>query len=635
MEHLLGRRWGLAVSLVTTVVVALSTVPAASARGNDGPMSFLDNGKVRVGVNLLDGGKITYLSRLRGADAHDVVQDVQQSYYGGPPDSSWHVAASGGVVLVNRNDGHSIYTKVIPQQDYPYGECECTFETWITIQGNAVHVRNRLTNLRDDGPSFTPHGQELPALYTTGDAYRLYTYDGDAPYTGAPMREITDDRGGFFAPGGPSFRATEHWAALVNDDGFGVGLFEPRRTRFGGIPGNDYAVNYGWINGYMNSSTTDILSAKTVYTYDYTLVLGSLDEIRGYAVVHRPDPRPVYLFQKDRQHWWELNASDGGDPIRGALRLSPDRYDPQLYGPETSFAASSVRAIYIRGAWHTEQSRAQLFWANADGFSGDRLMSFDVVNDGRFRTYRVPVGELSTWTGTIDGLRLDFVDDQPEPGRWVDISCISWKPCPRRPAQERRLSRSVPPAIFLDSFDSSFDPSFWLSATQSPGTSAAVAGGRLVLTVGADAEPSPGDTFVAAGIASRCKVAGDYDLRVDYRLLEWPAANGVDLVFGTDYVHNIGRLNTPTDSYYAFPPTGNSAPTNDRSGSLRLTRSGDTLEGFYLHAGQWIPLWEAPVTRSSALVQLSAVANPGTFAGQEVTVAFDNFRVIRGRVACS
>lgn len=633
MASRLGRRGGLAASLVTVFAVALATVPAAAAHRTDGPMSFLDNGRVRVGVNLLDGGKITYLSRVRGPDAHDVVQDVQQSYYGGPPDAQWHVAASGGLVLANRNDGHTIYTKVIPQQEYPYRQCECTFETWITLRGNTVHVRNRLTNLRDDGPNFTAHGQELPALYTTGDAYRLYTYDGADPYTGAPMREITDDRGGFFNPAGPSFRATEHWAALVNDDGFGVGLFEPRRTRFGGIPGNEYAVDYGWINGYMTASTPDILSATTTYTYAYTLVLGSLDDIRAYAVAHRPDPRPVYLFQKDRQDWWELNASDAGDPVRGALRVFPDHYDPMIVGPETSFPAGSVRAIYIRGAWRTRQFHAQLFWANADGFSGDRMVSFDVVNDGRFHTYRIPVGELSTWAGTINGLRLDFVDDQPEPGRWVDISCISWKRCPRRAAEERRLTRSAPPTLFLDSFDASFDPSFWFAGTQSPGTTTTVAGGRLLLTVGADAQPAAGDNFIAAGIASRCKVGGDYDLRVDYRLLEWPQANGVDLIFGTDYQDNIGRLSTPADAYYAYPG-GTSVSTNDTSGRLRLVRSGDLIHGSYLHAGQWIPFWEAPVTKADSLVQLSVYADPATFAHQEVTVAFDNFRVVRGHVVC-
>jgi hypothetical protein len=41
-----------------------------------------------------------------------------------------------------------------------------------------------------------------------------------------------------------------------------VGLFEPRLTRFSGIPGNDYAVNYSWISGYMTASTNEILGPE-------------------------------------------------------------------------------------------------------------------------------------------------------------------------------------------------------------------------------------------------------------------------------------------------------------------------------------------------------------------------------------
>ena len=209
-----------------------------------------------------------------------------------------------------------------------------------------------------------------------------------------------------------------------------------------------------------------------MYTYDYTLVVGSLDRIRAYAVAHRPDPRPNYLFYTDRQHWWELNASDPGSTVRGALRLYPDHYDPQVFGPETLFSASGVRALYIRGAWHTQQNSAQVFWASSSGFDGGHVTTFYVAADGRFHTYRVPLDGVRGWTGTIRGLRLDFVDDRAEPGHWVDISCISWKPCPREPREERRLSRSTPTTVFLDSFDSALNPSFWSREVGSPGAAA-------------------------------------------------------------------------------------------------------------------------------------------------------------------
>ncbi len=630
------RRRGLAVKVFLILAGALIWAPTSNARTHDGPMSFLENGKIRVGVDLSQGGKITYLAALQGSFRSDLVQDVQQSYYGGPPDAQWHVFAGyGATVLLNRNDGHTIYTKVIPQQEYPfYRQCDCTFETWTTLSGDTVHVHNRLTNFRSDGANFTPHWQELPALYTTGETYRLYTYDGNAPYTAASAREITDDRGGFFSPG-PGFLATEHWAALVNDEKFGVGLFEPRLTSWVGTPGNDYAVNWNWVNGYMAAAAEDVLGPSAVYTYDYTLIVGSLDEIRGYAVSHRPDPRPVYLFRSNRQHWWEYDASDGGDPIQGALRIYPDRDDSQLYGPTTSFPAQSVRLLYIRGAWHTRENEAQLFWrSDAGDFSEDRSFIFHADNDGQFHTYVLPVAARSGWAGTIQQLRFDPIRDA-EPGSYVDVACISWKPCPRSAKAERRLASSSPSVVFQDSFDSSYNPSFWFSGPDSPGTSTGVQQGRFVITIGTDAAQAPDVGYIAAGIASRCKLAGNYDISVSYRLLEWPSANGVNLNFGTDYRQTIGRLNSPNDVYFGYSPSnGTQVGTTDIVGTLRLVRKGKLVTGYYRTPDGWRWLHATQTSTDPALVQLSISSTDAAFAHQEVQVAFDDFRVARGRVVC-
>src|SRR6266496_3556076 len=129
------RRRGLAVKVFLILAGALIWAPTSNARTHDGPMSFLENGKIRVGVDLSQGGKIAYLAALQGSFRSDLVQDAQ-----------WHVFAGyGATVLLNRNDGHTIYTKVIPQQEYPfYRQCDCTFETWTTLSGDTVHVHNQI-----------------------------------------------------------------------------------------------------------------------------------------------------------------------------------------------------------------------------------------------------------------------------------------------------------------------------------------------------------------------------------------------------------------------------------------------------------------------------------------------------------
>jgi hypothetical protein len=51
---------------------------------------------------------------------------------------------------------------------------ECTFETWITLEGQTAVVRNRLANHRADKSQYPAHNQELPAVYTIGKLYRLF-----------------------------------------------------------------------------------------------------------------------------------------------------------------------------------------------------------------------------------------------------------------------------------------------------------------------------------------------------------------------------------------------------------------------------------------------------------------------------
>jgi hypothetical protein len=340
----------------------------------------------------------------------------------------------------------------------------------------------------------------------------------------------------------------------------------------------------------------------------------------------------VYRFRTDRQNWWELNAIDTGAPIRGALQVLPDRYDPQLYGPVTWFRAKSVRNLYIRGAWHTRQNSAQLFWSSdAGGFSEQRSVRFFISNDGRFHTYRLPIAGSDQWSGMITQLRFDPVAGA-EPGHVVDVSCISWKPCPREPAQERRLSRSAPSTVFADSFDST-NQDFW-SKDESPGTSAETSAGRLLLKMDPGTEGAAGAASIAAGLTSRCTLVGDYDVRVGYQLLEWPTASGVHLNLAAGDAF-VGRLNTSGDAYFAyFAPRGFDVPTTDERGSLRLVRRNGEVTAYYERQGRWVAIVTDQFAPGPASLRLSLSSDQAEFGGSEVAVALDDLRAVRGRIDC-
>jgi len=610
--------------LVGAAALALAA-PAQAER-----LSVLDNGAVRVAVDLDQGGKITWLSRASGENAGNLLLQSVQSYYGGPYVdglATWHAVNDAAATVQSSNDGRTIYTRAVGET------CECAFEQWVTLPGGpAVSVRNRLTNFRSDANTYEATWQELPALYTLPALHHVFTYDGPAPYRGGPLREFPPEDASSFSPSGVSFAASEHWAALVDDDGFGIGLVTPDRVRF-----NAVGRIGGWPAGYLSAPLRERLDANVVYEYPYTLVVGSVEQIRAYARAHRPDGRPRLLFRRDRQHVFEENATDLGFPISGALRVRVDRADPQVVRMSLRFDARSVPRLYIRGAWHTRQRLAELFWGpetNASyPFSALRRRPFVVVPDGRFHTYRLDLRQSPSYRGVIGALRLDPVAGA-EPGGLVDITCISWKPCPVDRRAERALlaSANVP---LLETFDApALNEALWLPTYRNPGTTVDVADGSLQLGVAADALLDP-RSGLGAGATTRCTLNGDFDVSVDYRLLDWPEANGVNVNLSLDGGFSVFRSNSFGESVGAwFPPFGGSGADTALAGSLRLAREQGVLTASYRRDGEWVGLRSALVGNGPQHVSLSIWVDGARFAHRDVRVAFDNLRFARGRLSC-
>jgi hypothetical protein len=600
---------------------ALLLAPSASSSRQAG-MTYLDNGRVRVGVDLDDGAKITFLAPSAGPRSGvDLVFEAEPGYH--------HANQDGAIVLVSSNTGRELYAKVVPTTSSP-SPCECTLEHWITLDGNAVRVRSKLTNFLSDAAPPVADWNELPALYTQGGAHRLLTYTGRAPYTRARLREYTSADGGqLFVRPGPGFAATEHWAALVDDTGFGVGLVNRGVTRFTGIAGPAGAAP---VSGYVASPSRELLDANATFTFDFALVVGTVTQVRSYAYGHKVDDRPNYRFTSDRRHWTYGNAGDRGFPIRGALRVNVDEDDPQLLGPEQWWRAQDAPRIYVRGRWPlARQAVAQLFWGPVWGEGPS--VKFPVQADGRFHTYRIDLSEDPTYRGTITGLRLDPAYTG-EPGMLVDVSCISWRPCPvDRKAEARLVDNDLVP--YLEDFSGPLDGARWQVSRGGVGPSASGVDGRLQLAIPASAAPDAPNTWVAANLESRCRFSGDYDLQVDFRLLSWPAHNGVTASFGVNYDRQLFRQSFDQEQIGgSFPPGWTGIEYPGRSGSFRLVRLGDTISGYFRREGRWERIFLAPVTQGDAFAHLSIWTDTKQFTRQDIVVAFDNFRVNRGRMRC-
>lgn len=428
-----------------TLVIALAGLAATHARGEK--ISRLDNGTIQVGVDLDRGGVITLLGRSKGGgnliNSHDLGRQIQQSYYSGPTPYGkahpawknwcWNPIGTGDVygnpsrLLEQTNDGRRIHVKSIPMQwalDNVPGECE--FETDITLDGPTARVRCRLTNHRADKTHYPAHDQELPAVYTIGKLYRLFTYQGDEPFQNRPSTQILNA-----GPPWSNWTASEHWAALIDDQGFGVGVIHPGVYTFVGgfhdTPGRGGPKDNP--TGYIAPIRREILDHNLVYEYAYFVTLGTLEQIRGVATALRvADPRPDDAFTRDRRHWIMIGATDGGVPLEGSWKITLGKGACRLTGPQTWWTAATAPRLYVRAALAGRPRPIWIAWKGLQGdFAPERRMKLDLPADGAFHTVALDLASQATYQGTLTGLALE-IDAAEQAGDVLRVESISVKP---------------------------------------------------------------------------------------------------------------------------------------------------------------------------------------------------------------
>jgi hypothetical protein len=274
----------------------------------DDPMYQLDNGVILVKVDPNAGGAIGYISESGSTynvvNVRDLGRYIQQSYYAGEdldrrcegqhetwspwcwnPIQAGDTFGNSAEILDTSNDGTTLYVKTRPRlwdMNGEYGECE--FENWITLDGTSIHVRNKVVIHRTDNiwTQVLPKGQELPAVYTIADFQNLYTYTGSNPWTNDVLTKIPN-----LPPPWSFWDTSEHWAAYVNDDNWGLGVYNKSVTRFiGGATGTSGGPHHG-STGYISPIGLEAFGKNAVYEYEYDLILGDLNTIRAFVYQNR------------------------------------------------------------------------------------------------------------------------------------------------------------------------------------------------------------------------------------------------------------------------------------------------------------------------------------------------------------
>jgi hypothetical protein len=194
--------------------------------------------------------------------------------------------------------------------------------------------------------------------------------------------------------------------------------------------------------------------------------------------------------------------------------------------------------------------------------------------------------------------------------------------------------------VIADSFSgTAISPSVWAwYGTNQPDSVAFTQAGGLLRV---DVSETATDDFNFS-LGTRCRARGDFDALLSFRLVEWPARNGVwvSLMAADTDGFNVYRVSWhfgDGEAYGAYlPPAGTAVDASGDKGVLRLARRGSTWAGYYLSGARWILIASGvgPTSDISFSPGVFNIPDATPFGGQATTVAFQGFSAFAARVVC-
>ena len=194
------------------------------------------------------------------------------------------------------------------------------------------------------------------------------------------------------------------------------------------------------------------------------------------------------------------------------------------------------------------------------------------------------------------------------------------------------------PVTLSDAFAGDYvDPNTWAKVQDGYDVSLIEQGGQLQLTVGQNAVPSGTSNEIDVHVATQCAFPEDFDARVNYWLLEWPLGDNIDVGMSANATSAVMRDSSSQagEEYASWVGTTNrSVPLASMSGYLRIARVKGIETTYFWHRGHWQKLARAREI-GPVVLGLQAVSDgQGAFGGQELNVAFDNFKVTGTKPDC-
>ena len=275
----------------------------------------LENDICSAGVDLAWGGALdSFVWKAAPVgygnlfNRHDAGRLVQQSYYGtsDPPyvmgsfnGTPWpYNPVQGGDVHTNCSklvdykvsDGQ-IYVKCLPLEWGKDNVPSLSYmENIYTLEGGLLTVDNRFVDF--SGYTHESRHQEMPAFYVVSALGTFSFYNGDSPWTNAPLTQASDLPFWGEAANAPRCYTTLEagntetwcaWTAGTQPEAFGVGLFTPgAEILLAGRAGTNVSKSADDAStNYVAPLRTLCLESFRPLEYSYYITAGSLADIRA------------------------------------------------------------------------------------------------------------------------------------------------------------------------------------------------------------------------------------------------------------------------------------------------------------------------------------------------------------------
>lgn len=268
--------------------VSAQTTPAPTGQARE-HTQWLTNKTFKVGLDTSSGGAIAWIGEATGErnliNNFDRGRLVQQSWYGGEDGSRWNQQpwrwnpVQGGdwrgksaKVLEQRHAPNESYVKSQPLHWATGAELsDCVMEQTVKLHSEWIHVHYRF---QYDGQQGHPaHHQELPAFFVDASLATLVRYEGASPWTGDTLSRHQPLFPNEYKP------ITEHWAAYLDDQDYGIGCFVPVAEemtcyRYGADPKQPSSCSY------FAPIRTLAIQPGFQFEYDVWISLGTSTQLR-------------------------------------------------------------------------------------------------------------------------------------------------------------------------------------------------------------------------------------------------------------------------------------------------------------------------------------------------------------------